>query len=740
MRIIVFYIFCLVFTQKTFAQSGDTIPVVVHIMYTNDPLTNPTDEQVKAAIDTLNRIYNGTFRPNTINTGIQFKLAVRDTLGNCTNGITRVNMSVNNNYVSNGVRINTINPLCGISEFDIKANRWNPSKYLNVWLVNKIQVGVSCIDAEGYVTSFPIYDSLKDGIILKYTSIANLSNTTSHRLKTNLAHEVGHYLGLYHVFEDNDDFQIICPANSNCLADGDKICDTDPVTEITNQNPRTGINQCNGNYYSDFTEMNLMSYTNEPTIITPDQKDRMSVFLHYFQYRQSLITNNDALLPISDLLITEQNNYNYQVLPNTAVNILVKYKETNNSSTLISGNRVVSFHLSQDNILTPGNNGDIFLGDTIILSNLNPQSSSPLMEKQIQLPVNLQLGQYYIFISADALNNITECIEDNNFSTAFLYVTSPQSVATYKYWFDDNYTNAVTGFGGFSANNNVSNQIATTSLSNGIHQLNIMFKELGAGWSSVSSTLFYKQQINIQGAAKYQYWFDNNFTNRVTQNIPLTNNYDFNSNISIPNTLTIGQHTLNFRFKIEGGEWSVVSSSLFNYGGTLPLKLLSFTATTENCNSVKLIWETTNEINFDKFIIQQSIDGINYIDANSVNSNNNTGLTKKYIYSFSLIENGTYFYRLKQLDRDGSFSYSPILKQQINCHSKRYSISPNPTSGTFMVNGIANNKYTIKLFSISGQTLKIWKTENSNIYSIETFPNGVYILKIDEEYLKIIKN
>jgi Pregnancy-associated plasma protein-A/Secretion system C-terminal sorting domain len=735
-------IFLFIFWQISSAQQSYKIPVVVHIMHLgiNDP-TNVSDSNIKAAIDTLNKIFAADFRNGSTPTNISFELAKRTPNDNCTLGITRTAMNGNVDYENYGVRYETNSTTCGIDESIIKSNRWNPLKYLNIWIVNKVNnaSASNCPQYNAFVSSFPNYNVDKDGIIIDYNFLLG-TYTGGIITKATLAHEIGHYLGLYHVFEGSNNVNT-CPSNNNnCNLEGDSICDTKPVSKNQNQPPRIGPNSCdNNNPFEEFSEKNLLSYSTESFIITPDQSNRMRDYLQFIPYRQSLHINNNALLPISDLIITEQDNFQYQVLQNTTTSILVKFKETNNSSSPVSGNRVISFHLSQDNILTPGSNGDIFLGDTTISSSLAAQSSSILLQKILSIPNTLSVGQYYLFMSADATNSITECIEDNNFASALLYVTNPQAVASYKYWFDDNFANAVTGFGGFATNNNISSEISVANLTNGIHQFNITFKELGAGWSSVSSSLFYKQQINVQGAAKYQYWFDNDFASAATINITTVNNYNLIQNIPIPNTLSVGQHTIHFRFKIEGGLWSVVTSSLFNYGGILPLKLLSFTVNSSNCNTITLNWETTNEVNFDKFIVQQSIDGINFSDINSINSTTTSSTTKKYALIVPDLRNGNYFYRLKQIDKDGSYSFSSILKQKISCNQSKYSISPNPTKGNFIIKSSENKQITVTLYSISGQRLKIWDKQISNIYSLESFSNGLYILKVENEFYKIIK-
>jgi hypothetical protein len=269
-----------------------TIPVVVHVMHTGGPvgsIYNPTDAQIRGAIDYLNQVYNGTY-PGTQGIGdlqIQFVLAAKDGLCNNTSGIERINASGVIGYAADGVS-SDVGYTPGVDELSIKnLGRWNPFQYYNIWVVNKIdgKDGTSGTFMAGYATLPPV-DPSQDGTIMLATQMMAGQKT--------LPHEVGHAFGLYHTYEGSLD-RNSCPQNLDCTSDGDHVCDTDPETYnqlsgVFDFTCRTGTNPCTSTNYSANTEHNYMNYTNCYNLFTAGQKARMLAFAASV-YRRSLATS-----------------------------------------------------------------------------------------------------------------------------------------------------------------------------------------------------------------------------------------------------------------------------------------------------------------------------------------------------------------------------------------------------------------------------------------------------------------
>lgn len=178
----------------------------------------------------------------------------------------------------------------------------------------------------------------------------------------------------------------------------------------------------------------------------------------------------------------------------------------------------------------------------------------------------------------------------------------------------------------------------------------------------------------------------------------------------------------------------------------LPVQFLSFHIS-ENKGIAFLNWQTATEKDASHFIIQKSYDGINYEDLGSIKAGGNSTSVLAYSFADVISSLGLVYYRLKQVDYNGDYYFSPV--RTINHHSDRsLKIYPNPSDNSFNIqfNNPSDNQGLLNVYSISGSLIEggISITGNGKLTFGETLPNGVYILELTigdiiERY-KLIKN
>ncbi len=178
-------------------------------------------------------------------------------------------------------------------------------------------------------------------------------------------------------------------------------------------------------------------------------------------------------------------------------------------------------------------------------------------------------------------------------------------------------------------------------------------------------------------------------------------------------------------------------------GTTLPIELLSFEGIS-NSNSTLLNWATASELNNDYFIIERATDistnNNDWKNIARIEGNGTTNRITDYSYTDYYKYNSTVYYRLKQFDFDGKFTYHKTIAVS-STNSNTLNVYPNPSNGVFIVSGL-NNPSTndIIIYNSTGQIVKSYhKIPNNFKVDISEFPSGIYYIKSDNITVKIIK-
>ncbi|GAB2846616.1 T9SS type A sorting domain-containing protein [Hymenobacter ruber] len=242
--------------------------------------------------------------------------------------------------------------------------------------------------------------------------------------------------------------------------------------------------------------------------------------------------------------------------------------------------------------------------------------------------------------------------------------------------------------------------------------------------------------LKIQGTASNPAW---NFTAtgtataNVTSTTPTLTTVTAVDGASGPATVTINfssaitnayvQIVLNASAKTDLLVDNITASTFTS----LPVELTRFDATAKGAG-VALTWATASEKNSDRFEIQRSATGEVYETLGTVKGQGNTTMAHDYSFVDSRPLAGTSYYRLRQVDSDGTFSFSPVAAVQTEASTK-VELYPNPSANQLILPaGVGAVQY--RIFNALGQTLLSGKATDNDRLDITSLPKGPFFLEM----------
>ncbi len=177
---------------------------------------------------------------------------------------------------------------------------------------------------------------------------------------------------------------------------------------------------------------------------------------------------------------------------------------------------------------------------------------------------------------------------------------------------------------------------------------------------------------------------------------------------------------------------------------SLPVHLLSFNAYAFN-EKVNLTWTTVSEEDNDYFVIERSEDGNSFQEIGKVKAVGNSSVLLNYFFVDSITDNKTLYYRLKQIDYNGSSTYSSIKTVESENTAPSWNVYPNPSNGIYRISGndLPENMEVVNIYGIS-RPIPMEEVEGNNFtIDLKEEVTGIYYLKIKlynhNEIIKLIK-
>lgn len=196
-----------------------------------------------------------------------------------------------------------------------------------------------------------------------------------------------------------------------------------------------------------------------------------------------------------------------------------------------------------------------------------------------------------------------------------------------------------------------------------------------------------------------------------------------------------GNNSVAFRFRFRSDQ-SVTAPGVaiddFQITGpansALPLLLTSFRAWKQQSDAV-LRWTTENEQHVSHFVVERSLDGVQFTEAGRVNARNQPTDQYQftdYVSRMPLRPTGNLYYRIRMTDQDGSYTYSAVALVPFG-KDIRLSFGPNPFTDHINIYSSAEIRM-LKLYDMSGR--EVFRSANiigNRVYITAKLPEGMYV-------------
>ncbi len=288
---------------------------------------------------------------------------------------------------------------------------------------------------------------------------------------------------------------------------------------------------------------------------------------------------------------------------------------------------------------------------------------------------------------------------------------------------------------------------AISSLTKGLHVLYTRLKDANGKWTLTNRQLFYYEPAFTPAAigelVKFEWFFDVDpgFGNATAVPAPAANNgqvTNFMFNVPLNPNLAGSKH--NFYLRVLD-DWSLTTVVVVDFTSTvLPVTLLEFTARAET-NFVTTNWSITQEINTSYYDVEHSADGVSFRKFGTVQALGSTNGARQYNLNHYEPVNGVNYYRLKMVDADGRFTYSPIATVVYSKANMPVAF-PNPVQDLLTLKippSFITTKLSLTINDVKGAVvIKQLIANNISTINCNNLSAGTYFLSLRNEAGKVL--
>ena len=259
-------------------------------------------------------------------------------------------------------------------------------------------------------------------------------------------------------------------------------------------------------------------------------------------------------------------------------------------------------------------------------------------------------------------------------------------------------------------------------------QLNVEWSVNGTTAAPVNCTLV-DIFLSIDGGNTFPLLLAGGVPNSGAATVTLPDTNSTQARIKVASsTSSANDNSPSIFFDISNQNFSIEKSSM-------PVRLISFDVSEKESGTALLSWKTADEVNNSGFDIEVSLNSIDFVKVAFVEENGGNPVNY-YHYTVDGLSAGKYYFRLKQMDYDGTFAYSKIRALQVAGNGQEMAaIYPNPAGNKIKINRsfLQKDAAIVKIFDANGKlalTMQGSQTGPVSEIDISQLTPGLYILSL----------